>query len=326
MPGGNYQDDQSLVLPYHHHPHHHLSEDESHVNMIHMELFHHFLTSSYGFIDREQPISRLVKEVAVRHAVSSPFLMHQLLAFAARYRSSVSPDREVFFRHLAMQLQTRAISLFARVDLNTITPSERVAIFLFSSFLGFQDLCDTLSLRPETFEVFMDRYLEYVHLHRGVHKVIEGSWQMLLDSELRPVLDSGGEMYVACGKGHECDDLLERIGAADDLSDESKEACRSAIRHLQWVFDSKPDYELRVNVLLAWAAMFPEEFLQLLEAGRKEALCVLGYYFVLLHFCKDVWFVHNSGEVLLRLLIDYLGPEWADWMRRPKELSEGSLG
>ncbi|OIW24853.1 hypothetical protein CONLIGDRAFT_647939 [Coniochaeta ligniaria NRRL 30616] len=306
-------------LPYHHHP----PDDEPHVNMVHIDLFHHFSTSNYGFVNTEQqPISHLVKEVAVRHAITTPFLMHQLLALAARHRSSVydDPNRQAFYQHLATQLQTQAISLFGRVDLNTVTPHERVSIFLFSSLLGFQDLCDALSLRAASFEVFMARYLGYVHLHRGVHKVIKGSWENLRESELRPVLAAGHVMYENCGTGPECDDLKRRIDAAEGLGDEEKEACHGAIRHLQWLFDRRPDVRTHVNVLLAWAAMFPDGFLQLLEAGRREALCVLGYYFVLLHDCKDVWFVLDAGEVLLGLLVEYLGPEWAEWMKRPEEL------
>ncbi|KAB5542859.1 hypothetical protein GE09DRAFT_228381 [Coniochaeta sp. 2T2.1] len=301
-------------------------DEEPQVNMVHMDLFHHFLTSSYGFVLPQQPISRLVKDVAVRHAIASPFLMHQILAFSARHRSSVDgdPDRAARFRHLATQLQTRAISLFGKVDLNTITPAERVSIFLFSSFIGFQDFCDVLSLRGGLrFEDFFERYLAYVRLHRGVHKVIEGSWHMLRESELRPVLDAGGAMYDTSGTGPECDDLKRRIEASPNLTEEEKEACRFAIRHLQWVFDSKPNYNGRVNVLLAWVAMFPQGFLDLLVAGRREALCILGYYFVLLHFVKDVWFVYESGEPLLGLLEEYLGPgEWAEWLVRPKELIE----
>jgi hypothetical protein len=297
-----------------------LAPEDPEVNMLHMELFHHFLTSTYGFVESEQPLSRLVRDVAVVHAVTSPFLMHQLLAFAARHRSCVDPDRQHLFRHLAERLQTRAIALFNRVDLTVVSPAERVSIFLFSSLLGFQTLCDTLSAREEDFEAFWTRYLGYVRLHRGVHSVIQGSWELLRESALRPVLDAGGEMHKARGEGHECDDYLERIGAANTLSDESKEACRDAVRHLQWVFDARPDVRSRVNVLIAWVAMVPEAFIRLLEARCKEALCVHAYYFVLLHFCNDVWFVAGSGEGLLMSLDKYLGPEWEAWMRRPKEL------
>ena len=302
-------------------------EEEPQVNMIHMDLFHHFIISSYGFIQPEQPLNRLAKDIAIRHAISSPFLMHQLLAVSARHRSSVDSERRAYFRHLATQLQTRAISLFGRVDMNTVTPAERVSIFLFSSFLGFQDFCDMLSHPASRFEEFFERYLAYIRLHRGLHKVIDGSWLILQESDLGPVLDAGAVMAEASGTGPECDDLKRRIVASGNLSGEEKEACHLAIRHLQWVFDHKPNYNERVNVLLAWAVMFPQEFLDLLVAGRREALCVLGYYFVLLHFVKDVWFVSESGESLLGLLEEYLGPgEWAEWFVRPKELMKENRG
>jgi len=297
--------------------------------MVHMELFHHFLSSTYGFVEPEQFTSRLIKDIAVKHAVTAPFLMHQLLAFAARHRSSVCPDRALFFRRLAAELQGEAISLFGRVDLNRVTPAERVSIFLFSSFLGFQDLCDTLSLRGEQglrFDAWLGRYMRYVHLHRGVHKVISGSWPVLRESELRPVLDAGEEMYKASGTGSECDDLKGRIGRAEGLSREDKEACCEAIRYMQWVFDGRPVVRERVNVLLAWVPMIPDGFVRLLERGCHEALCVLAYYFVLLHFCRDVWFVSGSGEYLLKLLDEYLGPEWEEWMVRPKELIKEPWG
>jgi hypothetical protein len=294
--------------------------------MVHMELFHHFISSSYGFVEPEQLTSRLVKEIAVKHAVTSPFLMHQLLAFAARHRSSVCADRAAYFGHLATQLQTKALSLFATVDLDAVTPTERVSIFLFSSFLGFQDLCDALSLRPQTFGEFMERYLQYVHLHRGVHKVIRGSWEMLRESELRPVLDAGEIMFRASGTGSECDDLKARIAGAVGLSEEDKEACLTAVRYLQWVFDARPVVKTRVNVLLAWVPMYPDRFMQLLERGSREALCVLAYYFVLLHHCTDVWFVYESGEYLFGLLDEYLGPEWGGWLATPKELLKNHWG
>lgn len=292
------------------------------VNMVHMDLFHHFITSAYGFVAPEQTISRLIKDIAVKHAITAPFLMHQLLAFSARHRSSVSPAPEdaAFFRHVAVQLQTHAIGLFGRVDMGTVSLSDRVSIFLFSSFLGIQDLCEALSLREERFEVFLARYLGYIHLHRGVHKVIKGSLELLKTSELKPVLDAGGQMAEALGMGEECDDLSGRIEGAEGLSEEEKDACRVSIRHLQVVFDSKPDIKSRVTVLLAWAVMSRGGFVKMLEAGREEALCVLGYYFVLLHFCKNAWFVAGSGEFLLGTLETYLGPEWEGWMRRPREL------
>lgn len=303
--------------------------------MVHMELFYHFQTSTYGFFSPEQPIPRLVKGVAVRHAVSSPFLMHQVLAFAARHRGSEAeadaeagadgrgPRRARFFRDLAVRLQTQAISLFGRLDLQggANTTAESVSIVLFSSFLGFQDLCDTLSQRDHAgFPAFMERYLRYVHLHRGVHKVTVASWDVLRESEVRPVLDAGEDMFRATGVGRECDDIRARIDAAAGLGAAEREAAREAVRHLQWVFDAKPRVEARVNVLLAWVPMLREGFVRLLEASRAEALCVLAYYFVLLHFCRDVWFVGGSGEYLLGLLDEYLGPEHKEWMARPKEL------
>lgn len=306
--------------------------DGAHVNMVHMELFHHFQTSTYGFFLPEQPVSRLVRELAVRHAVTSPFLMHQILAFAARHRGSEAGEghghgRGRFYRRLAAELQTQAISLFGRVDLQGATTAVHVSIFLFSSFLGIHDLCDALSLRPAGgFPEFMERYLAYVHLHRGVHKVIVGSWDNLRESELRPVLDAGEEMWWATGTGHECDDIRTRIQAAEGLSAEHKEACCQSIRHLQWVFAARPRIETRMNALLAWVPMLQEGFVQLLEARRSEALCVLAYYFLLLHFCRDVWFVCDSGAYLLRLLDEYLGPEWNGWMVRPKELLEEAGG
>ena len=311
--------------------------------MVHIELFHHFLSSTYGFLEPEQATSRLIKDTAVKHAVTTPFLMHQLLAFAARHRSSVCPDRDRFFRRLAAQLQGEAISLFGRVDLNCVTPAERVSIFLFSSFLGFQDLCETLAaLREEEedevvvgggggggvprFDAWMERYMRYVHLHRGVHKVISGSWPELRGSELRPLLEAGEEMFKASGTGGECDDLRARIAKAERLSAEDKVACCEAIRHLQWVFDGRPVVRERMNVLLAWVPMLPDGFVRLLERGCNEAFCVLAYYFVLLHFCRDVWFVSGSGEYLLKLLDEYLGPEWEEWMVRPKELIKEPWG
>lgn len=253
--------------------------------------------------------------------------MHQMLAVSARHKSCLvsSPSEAAYFRDLASSLQTRAVALFNRLDLESVTPADRVAIFMFSSTLGFSELCDVLSARERVFGNFLERYRGYVRLHRGVHMVIKGSWELLLESELRPVLDNGAIMFHAVGTGSDCDDIKERIEKSVELSEEEKEGCRAAVRYLQCVFDARPRYQDKVNVILAWAVMVPEGFVQLLDAGRGEALCVLAYYFVLLGFCGDIWFLGDNDGFLLRSLNEHLGSRWAAWLARPNEMLRESM-
>src|SRR4051812_18806839 len=64
-------------------------------------------------------------------------------------------------------------------------------------------------------------------------------------------------------------------------------------------------------------ASVPEDFTELLEQRRPEAIAIMGYWALYLHCSKDVWHVGDSGAHLLRSIAQYLGPAWNHWLSWP---------
>jgi len=314
------------------------------VNMVHMELFYHYLNDTFHAFS---PLPEAVREITIRHALREQYLMYQVLALSARHLSVIRgnntqtpgiPDH--FYLEQAIQLQTRSLSLFNMIDMGksivlgdemtttTTTVTDRVPIFVFSALLGFHALCDVLSYRDDDFSATLARFTGYMRLHRGVYSVMEGHWEALKASELRDVFMVGMKLAQSSGTGPECDDIRRRLlhpSASRELGldEQAIEHTEKAVGLIQFVFDAGAEAESRAHILLAWATMIQQPFVSMVENGNPVALVVLAYYFCAVHLCRNVWMFRDAGEFLVKSVANYLGGhggEWASWMEAPLRL------
>ncbi|KAK4232481.1 hypothetical protein QBC38DRAFT_352077 [Podospora fimiseda] len=307
----------------------------SKVDLAHMQLLHHYLTyhtDIYPFVQGD------LHEIIVKMALygsekERPFLLHSLLALSARHLSSVSSlghqgqQQSRYYHDLAIQMQTQALTLFNSFDVEYFAQSmeRRVPAFMFSAIIGFHALCDMLSFRDDDFGMALNRFTEYLRLHRGIISVMDGYWEDLKRTELGIVYQMAVPNFIGGeGTGKECDDILRRLEGAG-LAEEELGGVRRAVNALQYVFDAAPDYNRRIHVLCYWAVLIPPSMMTMIETGRREVLAILAYYFLALHYCKEAWFIGNAGEFLLRGLTRYLGPEWEAWLKMPMRMLSEAL-
>lgn len=288
------------------------------VNMVHAELLHHFLTDAEMVHSLAHTIAR---DIVMQQALREPYLLHQVLAMSALHLSIVRPHDSAFYHNQAIQLQNHALTMFNSIDIDQFNSSvePRVPGFIFSAVLGIHALCDMLSNRDADFSSALARYVGYLRLHRGVYQVMDGHWEEIRETDLKPIIDAGRNWYEMDGVGHECDDLQARIAAAG-LDDETLAGTQKAISWVQCVFDGRADPVGRFHLLISWGVMIPKPFSELIEAGRPEAIVVLAYYFVALHQCRSIWMIRDSGRYLFNLLVGYLPPEWSEWLEKPCQL------
>ncbi|KAK1836651.1 sterol uptake control protein 2 [Podospora conica] len=291
------------------------------IDMVHMELMYHFINSH----DLIQPLLALdgVREILMRQALQAPYLMHQILALSARHLSHERPHSQAFYHNVAIHLQTKALRLFRSLpaDHFSVSVANRVQGFLFPGMLGFHVLCDFLSHREGDFSTMLARFVGCLHLHRGVYQIMEGqSWEELGLTELAPLLQAGERWFMATGEGHECDDIRARIEAAG-LGGEELEGARKAIDLIQSSLDeSHPTPVSKTHVVMGWGVMVSNAFVAMIAAARPEAVVILAYYFVTLHHFREVWVVGDAGEYFFNAAAEYLGPNWAAWLERPRQL------
>lgn len=262
---------------------------------------------------------------ALKTALASPYLLHQVLAFSARHLAYLHPARSASYLHQAVALQTRAISLF-NASWAGVNRSNCVAVLLFSSILGHHLLADTLAKRdPGGLDAFLAHYMQCLEMHRGVHAIAVTAWPLLMDSELRPILAWSSGFTSRRPRGDHCQHVKELIDGADGLREEEKAACQRAIQYLQVGFDAvlaehgEDEKGNRFQMIVSWPMLMPPEFTGLLAAKRPEALVLLGYYALLLHYGRKMWQVGDAGAYMLGIIADYLGPEWDHWLKYPRE-------
>jgi hypothetical protein len=289
------------------------------VNMQHVSLFYHLSTETYEsfrleFGDVHIPFHKLLKE-----AVSAPYLMNELLALAAIHRSTLDSNEEAFYLHQATELQTHALSI-----LNAMKPQVNdetcVPLFLFSSILGLHEMYKTFIFRETDFEPFMVKFVRYLSLHQGVRAITTGSWHILSESILSPLIKQGESVLpVGAPLGELCSPLQNLIKSAD-LPHEDIVSCEQAISSLQSVFSSAPSGmqgKLSIHSILAWPVILCQGYTDLLRRREPHALVILAYFGAVVHYRRDMWMCGDGGAFLVNLISHHLGYEWSDWLAWP---------
>jgi len=297
------------------------SSSQNGVNMLHLELLHHMSSVTWKGFGPNGSQAKVTFDAAVNIALGAPFLMHQLLAVSALHLSTLRLAKRDYYSSEATRLQTEALTLFN--NLNPEWMSENtVPVLLFSSLLGIHVLFDTLLFRPADFSVFIDRFVDYLRLHRGVHAVVKGSWSILLESEIAPMLRTRSVVESQNIGNNECGPLKLLIDSSN-LSEQAIGTCVQAIDRLQWVFDSfhirneSSEDDMEVDLIFAWPSTVSLEYTELLLQKRPEALAILAHYAVLLHWRRSLWVIKDGGIFLIEAIMRYLGSYWEHWLAYP---------
>lgn len=272
--------------------------------------------------------------------------MYEILAIAALHLSRLrtAGGQAKFYQDEAAVLQTHAISLFNgahKADDDDLVGTENcVPMFFFSAFLGVHMLADVAAPgnnnnTTTTNGNFLDRFVVYMDIHRGVRAITSHSWQFLCQTDLQPLLQMHAGAAAPGAQAHqpetprECDGLRKLLESAD-MSPSPLKACEDAVGHLQWVFDSErqrtASRTASIGLVNAWPILVSAGFTDLLLKRVPEALVILAHYAVLLHTHRGVWVVADSGRLLVEFITEYLGMYWKHWLAWPNSVLETSTG
>jgi hypothetical protein len=248
--------------------------------------------------------------------------MNEILSLSALHLSIVRPGQRDFYRHHSTQLQNYALSSFNNSP-SQINDENYASIFLFAGILGLHMLCETLVYRENDFESFLDQFVQYIVLHRGVRTVIGGGrWQLLQQTSLRPLLELGERMpSVEASLGPLCQTLLDRIkGLGHD--ENTTRTYQQAIQALQSAItatENRIPGANSVDVLIAWPVLVPREYIDLVAQRKAEALVILAHFGALVDTHKHSWVFCDGGQYLVDSISQYLGPQWEEWLHWPRQ-------
>ncbi|RMJ19709.1 hypothetical protein BHE90_006889 [Fusarium euwallaceae] len=253
----------------------------------HLILLHHATTAMPLTNDLVRP----VVDIAVEWCKDAPYAVDQLLAIAADHLAIIQPEQAASHRRTARELQTRALTFFNNhaqelSQENGDFDKYCLPRFLFAALLSLHMIYETYAYYRANFHVFIERFVESVHLHRGVRTVISPSYNIILESPLKPFIVNIRLASESENGGSECVALLELVQNSD-LSSATVNAISEAVHTLQWAFNVHRNLpqDGSVHASTAFPVLLTAEFMEAVRKHRPEALLVLAYYGVLLHRC-----------------------------------------
>ncbi|RFN47308.1 upc2 protein [Fusarium flagelliforme] len=262
-----------------------------------------------------------VIEAALENAYRAPYLLDQVLALSALHLSSQDVVHASLFRRQANELQTRALNLFNEAK-DYISEDTYVPTFLFTPLLGLHVLHETLHRRHDTLAEFIDDFISYLRLHRGVRAITTKYWHPMLHPELQllmhiPVISEQTDSHLL---GEDTKPLREFLESSS-TSSIATEACLSALGRVQWILDMTTQEPSRSNIgthaVMEWPLLIPEKYIEALYEHRPEALVVLAFYGATLHRYRQFWVFGHSGSYLIHLVAKTVGSFWQDALAWP---------
>lgn len=306
------------------------ASDTMTINMTHLELFNNL--SSREFLSFEGPgqPDTMPTAVYVKYALTTPYLMHQLLAMSA-LELSIRADKEsrIYYYEYAAGLQNRALSLFNESNpVLEVTPTNCIHMFLFSTSVAAHLLCDTLYYQRESLERFTDKFTHCLIVWRGVLAIVGQCRHLLSTTELEPHLNLFEVLKQSTHtSGSECHTLWDLINAVD-ITESTRKAYQESVVYLQQVFDAQrvaPGNTTRMPLAVAWPILISPDFIDMLRQRKEEALVILAYYAVLLHRGRDIWLIGEGGRFLIESVCRTLDAKWHEWLRFPKATLQDNM-
>ncbi|KAF2261254.1 Upc2 protein [Lojkania enalia] len=300
----------------------------AHFTAIHMALLHYAESHMEEYMALQGSVQPII-DIAINNALVAPYLLDQLLALSALHLATTDASTEPLYSYEATELQTRALELFNQARKDT-SDTNCIAMFLFASFLGIHILKETLCKHRDSLCDFVDSFMHYVHLHRGVRAVLaNGSWAVILQSDLKPLLSVASfsddvEAQPTHSEILELSNFLESSGSGTW----SISACQNALKWIQRVLNTSRLHpsrrDLGTHATMAWPLLVSQEYIEALQQRRPEAIVVLAYYATALHRFRRYWVFGGAGSSLIRLISSNLDSTWDNYMAWPaRVLSEG---
>ncbi|KAJ5958265.1 uncharacterized protein N7479_005415 [Penicillium vulpinum] len=298
------------------------SPEDAPVNMLHVELVHNLSSETMATLNSPNNFSGISFQQILRYGLSAPYLMNELLSLSALHLSITRPEQRSLYRHHSTQLQNYALSSFKNFS-TQINDENYVSIFLFAGILGMHMLCETLVYRENDFESFLDQFVQYTVLHHGVRTIAGGGrWQLLQQTELKPLLELGERMPSAdASLGSVCQVLLDRIKGLghDENIEKTYQQAIQALQSAITVVDRQIPGSNCLDVLIAWPVLVPREYIDLVAQRKGEALVILAHFGALVDTHKHSWIFCDGGKYLVESISQYLGPQWEEWLHWPQQ-------
>ncbi|KAF2626198.1 hypothetical protein BU25DRAFT_344177 [Macroventuria anomochaeta] len=303
----------------------------SNLNIRHMELLSNFMLETAPSLNIVGMMDLGLMRTIMPVVLSAPYLLLQVLALSALHLSRTRPGQAGMYHAEATSLQIEALTSFDN-HLENINGENCEAMLIFASFLGIHSLGEAVITSKSDADGFLDRFVTYLNLHRGVQTVTAEAWALLLRSNISPMLHQASNQLNAAAshapeRATSVTDKLNRLLDDGDMSAENKMACRNAVSRLKMMYQVEylEDQSVKTQqhsseLIWAWPILLSGIYTDQLQRRQPEALIILCHYAVLLHERRSMWCVDNAGRMLIESVTKSLGSYWRQWLDLPNEV------
>ncbi|KAF1983239.1 hypothetical protein K402DRAFT_396941 [Aulographum hederae CBS 113979] len=295
------------------------------LNIMHMELLHHWHTNTSSTVTRDKSMHRIWREYAPQIGLEHDYVFQAFLAVSARHLGHLKPAKKALYESAATALHAAALKSAAEV-LPNFTEQNGHAIFLFSCITWIFTVATPD--RPEELPPFAhtDTIADWLILLRGVVSVSSTAWPCLLRSDLSVIISTALAPSPTGTIPPAEEHLLylkSLIAASLDVPPQDKLVYISLIDSLRTGFftlNNVPLTSCCLAPIWAWGALVPESYVLLLGKREPEALVLFAYFAVLIAEVDHLWWLKGFARHVLVKIEDGLEGAgrcqgWIDWPR-----------
>ncbi|USP81795.1 hypothetical protein yc1106_09069 [Curvularia clavata] len=294
-----------------------------------LELLHIWTTEAYDELSHRNDIRRMWRIDAPKHAVTHPYFMHEMLAFAAFHMVHKTQNelRQEYYT-FGVHHQDCAIRGLRR-NIATITPQEAPSIIATSTLLTLSVFAstgfDAEWAPPDSAPCAIDGLLNCFYLAQGMGNVLALAQSFIKDSFLGPLYRDPPEVTPSQPLLTELmlqtPSLTEYIRNKQDLPENERAIYLTTVA----CFDPCLSISLPPKVdnrelrfLMFWPLHLSADYMSLLQQRRPGALVILMYYStVLLAAEPRYWFMNNWGQRVLKACHNLIDQSWVHAIQWP---------
>ncbi|KAE8377971.1 hypothetical protein BDV26DRAFT_262479 [Aspergillus bertholletiae] len=298
------------------------------ISFADLELFHHYLISTYRTLrdDAFDPCSVWSIHVP-QWGISFPSILHLMLALSALHLGHQKPD----LRHQYV-MQANDHFTFGVRSVTTVLSqlnSENCQMIYMSAVM----ICLVYfgnGPRPGEYLVFSSQgKAEWLVLMRGVRSILASNHDEIFSGILEPQPDDSIQSVCPDLEG-ELRQHRERIDELKTLIEmqavgSEKGLYLGAVGSLPGTFEEV--YKMRsagkvaisfLPMVIGWIYRLPEPFIVLLEEKDPFALVILAHWSILLTYMKSSWLFIGWDEHVIKGIRASLKSEFHDWISWPE--------
>ncbi|KAF2489771.1 hypothetical protein BU16DRAFT_470940 [Lophium mytilinum] len=289
-----------------------------------LELMHHWTAFAAWSVPGNEEIKNLWKIEIPQLAVSHPFLMHQLLAFAAFHLAHVRSADQLKYSLIAAGHQNKSIRAMSKA-LPGLIPENSDALFITSTLMPLTAFASKTTDNP------IDDIVSLFQLIRGNHSILSSAFIRILRGTFGPIvrtaLDPPPLPLMVDMLLHV--DQLTALLEDPDLEPTYRRICVEAIYNIRQATNHGDDPGDRpIRIAYTWPIKISSDFMLLLKRHDSGALAILAHYCIILHLNQEegYWFIEGWSSRLVEEISRQIEPLWKPYIQWCVEYIRGQQG